>query len=151
MNNAHFQNLIVAKLTNSYLFLTLPILEYSRWIEMIVTHSRIVIKTRIYVNCFNKLYMIYCISINGLLHVKIDLFSQLLPIPKNKIFCTPVFWIPLTMYKDSVDTRWVQKAQNSCLQLIFDNRPRQRVSHKLFEIGWLNMIQSHVLYSICFL
>lgn len=53
-------------------------------------------------------------------------------------------------FLDCIDIKRVQKAQNSCLRLIFGIRRRQRISHKLPELGWLNMSQRRELHSICF-
>lgn len=61
-------------------------------------------------------------------------------------FCDTVYGPCL----DSYDTKRVQKLQNSCLRLIFGIRRRDRVSHKLKEIGWLNMYNQRVLHAVCF-
>lgn len=45
----------------------------------------------------------------------------------------------------------VQKVQNSCLRLIFGIRKRQRISHKLEEVKWLNMEnrRKHHFVTLC--
>lgn len=51
---------------------------------------------------------------------------------------------------DSVSTRRIQKVQNSCLRFIFGIRRRQRISHKLKEVGWLDMYNRRNMHSACF-
>lgn len=41
----------------------------------------------------------------------------------------------------------IQKVQNSCLRLIFGIRRRLPISHKLKEIGWLNMYNRRTLHA----
>lgn len=41
----------------------------------------------------------------------------------------------------------IQKVQNSCLRLIYGIKKRQRISHKLAEIGWLSMENRRKLHS----
>lgn len=43
----------------------------------------------------------------------------------------------------------IQKIQNSCLRLIFGIRKRERISHKLRELGWLSMEYRRLLHSAC--
>ena len=50
---------------------------------------------------------------------------------------------------DSEDKRRIQVVQNSCLRLIFGIRRRQNISHKLLDIGWLNMSGRRLLHSAC--
>ena len=40
--------------------------------------------------------------------------------------------------------------QNSCLRVIFGIRRRQRISHKLREVRWLNMYDRRQLHAACF-
>lgn len=47
------------------------------------------------------------------------------------------------------DARRIQKVQNSCLRLIYGIRRRNRISHKLKEIGWLSMYNRRKLHSYC--
>lgn len=51
-------------------------------------------------------------------------------------------------YLDQVDFRRIQKVQNSCLRLIFGIRRRNRISHKLKDIGWLNMFNRRKMHTI---
>lgn len=51
---------------------------------------------------------------------------------------------------DSMDIRRIQKVQNSCLRFIFGIRRRNRISHKLIDLGWLNMYNRRVLHTSCF-
>lgn len=51
---------------------------------------------------------------------------------------------------DSCDAARIQRVQKSCLRLIFGIRRRQRVSHKLAEVGWLSMFERRLLHSACF-
>lgn len=51
---------------------------------------------------------------------------------------------------DSLDIKRIQIVQNNCLRLIFGIRRRQRISHKLKEIPWLNMINRRKLHKLCF-
>lgn len=44
----------------------------------------------------------------------------------------------------------IQRVQNSCLRFIFGIRKFDRISHKLKEIGWLNMNFRRKLHSACF-
>lgn len=53
-------------------------------------------------------------------------------------------------FLDSKDNNRVQKIQNSCVRLICGIRRRQRVSHKLRELNWLNMSERRLLHSVCF-
>lgn len=53
-------------------------------------------------------------------------------------------------FLDSLDMKRVQKVQNSCLRLIFGIRRRERISHKLPELGWLNMAGRRALHSAVF-
>lgn len=50
---------------------------------------------------------------------------------------------------DATDARRIQTVQNACLRLIFGIRKRESVSHKLNEIGWLNMSDRRLLHSAC--
>nr|CAI5833419.1 unnamed protein product [Callosobruchus analis]CAI5834750.1 unnamed protein product [Callosobruchus analis]CAI5835567.1 unnamed protein product [Callosobruchus analis]CAI5840243.1 unnamed protein product [Callosobruchus analis] len=43
----------------------------------------------------------------------------------------------------------IQKVQNSCLRLIYGIRRGKGVSHKLSEIGWLNMHHRRLLHAAC--
>lgn len=43
----------------------------------------------------------------------------------------------------------IQKVQNSCLRTIYGMRRREHISHKLTEIGWLNMSSRRLLHSAC--
>lgn len=52
-------------------------------------------------------------------------------------------------FLDAVDTRRIQKLQNSCIRLICGIRRRRGVSYKLRELGWLNMFNRRALHSIC--
>ena len=51
-------------------------------------------------------------------------------------------------FLDSVDTRRIQKLQNSCIRLICGISRGQRVSYKLHELGWLNMFSTCVFHSL---
>lgn len=48
---------------------------------------------------------------------------------------------------DSQDTRRIQKVQNSCIRLIYGIRRRNRVSHKLKDLSWLNMYNRRKLHA----
>lgn len=61
-------------------------------------------------------------------------------------FCDTVYGSCL----DQVDVRRIQVAQNSCLRFIFGIRRKQRISYKLLELGWLNMIKRRKLHFLCF-
>lgn len=50
---------------------------------------------------------------------------------------------------DADDNRRIQVVQNACLRLIFGVRRRQNISHKLPELGWLNMSGRRLLHSAC--
>lgn len=50
---------------------------------------------------------------------------------------------------DSIESRRIQKVQNSCLRLIFGIRRPQRISHKLKTVGWLNMYNRRRLHLVC--
>jgi len=52
-------------------------------------------------------------------------------------------------FLDSTDVKRIQKMQNYCIRLIYGIRRRQRVSNKLKELGWLNMVQRRTLHSVC--
>lgn len=60
-------------------------------------------------------------------------------------FCDTVYG-PF-LYSD--DVRRIQVVQNACLRLIFGLRKNRRISHKLREVGWLNMSNRRVLHSAC--
>lgn len=51
---------------------------------------------------------------------------------------------------DADDTKRVQKIQNACLRFIFGIRRRERISHKLKDINWLNMENRRELHSVVF-
>jgi len=51
---------------------------------------------------------------------------------------------------DALDSRRIQKLQNSCMRLIFGIRRREHISHKLKELKWLNMYNRRKLHAICF-
>ena len=51
---------------------------------------------------------------------------------------------------DQNETRRIQKVQNSCLRLIFGIRRRNRISHKMKHVGWLNMYNRRSLHFACF-
>nr|WP_253308766.1 reverse transcriptase family protein [Rickettsia endosymbiont of Ceutorhynchus assimilis] len=53
-------------------------------------------------------------------------------------------------FLDSIDVRRVQKVQNSCIRFACGIRRRDRVSHKLNELGWLSMFNRRSLHSLCF-
>lgn len=61
-------------------------------------------------------------------------------------FCDSVYGPCL----DDRDKRRIQKIQNSCLRLIFGIRRRQRISHKLVDLKWLNMFNRRRLHTVCF-
>ena len=44
----------------------------------------------------------------------------------------------------------IQKVQNSCIRFIFGIRRRDRVSHKIKEVLWLNMHNRRKLHFLCF-
>ena len=50
---------------------------------------------------------------------------------------------------DSDDARRIQVVQNSCLRLIFGIRRRKHISHKLFDVSWLNMKNRRLFSSLC--
>lgn len=50
---------------------------------------------------------------------------------------------------DFEDARRIQVVQNACLRLIFGIRKRQSISHKLKELGWLNMADRRLLHAAC--
>ena len=50
---------------------------------------------------------------------------------------------------DGVDMGRIQKMQNNCLRLIYGIRRRQRISHKLKDCKWLNMVNRRNLHSAC--
>lgn len=60
-------------------------------------------------------------------------------------FCDTVYG-PCLDYKD---TRRIQKLQNSCLRMIFGIRKFERISYKLRDVNWLNMINRRVFHSTC--
>lgn len=43
----------------------------------------------------------------------------------------------------------IQRLQNSCLRLVYGIRRREHISHKLHDIGWLNMRNRRLLHSAC--
>lgn len=47
------------------------------------------------------------------------------------------------------DRQRIQVLQNSCMRLIFGIRRRQHISHKLEELGWLNMSCRRFLHAAC--
>lgn len=50
---------------------------------------------------------------------------------------------------DSIDTNRIQCLQNACMRLIFGIRKYERISHKLVELGWLNMQKNRLLHAAC--
>lgn len=61
-------------------------------------------------------------------------------------FCDLVFSACL----DCADRRRIQVVQNRCIRFIFGLSRREHVSHKLSEIGWLNMEARRRLHAACF-
>lgn len=51
---------------------------------------------------------------------------------------------------DSVDSRRIQKVQNSCLRFIYGIKRPNRVSYKLSETKWLCMHSRRQLHTVCF-
>lgn len=47
------------------------------------------------------------------------------------------------------DKHRIQVIQNSCMRLIFGIRRRQHISHRLDELGWLNMANRRLLHAAC--
>lgn len=62
----------------------------------------------------------------------------------NFTYCSPVFSACL----DQETVRKVQKIQNSCLRFIYGIRKFDRISHKLPEAGWLNMVNRFKLSAL---
>ena len=52
-------------------------------------------------------------------------------------------------YLDVATSTRIQRLQNSCLRFIFGIRRRDRISHALGWIGWLNMSRRRLLRSAC--
>lgn len=50
---------------------------------------------------------------------------------------------------DSRDRSRIQKLQNSCLRLVFGLRKFDRISHKLNDLRWLNMLNRRHLHASC--
>lgn len=53
-------------------------------------------------------------------------------------------------FLDSINKNRIQKLQNCCIRFICGIRRGQGVSHKLPELGWLNMANRRKVHSICF-
>lgn len=60
-------------------------------------------------------------------------------------YCDSVYGFCL----DYRDINRIQKLQNACLRLIFGIRKYERISHKLKDIGWLNMKNRRILHCNC--
>lgn len=60
-------------------------------------------------------------------------------------YCDSVYGFCL----DYRDVTRIQKLQNACLRLIFGIRKYERISHKLKDVGWLNMTNRRILHSNC--
>lgn len=60
-------------------------------------------------------------------------------------YCDTVYGPCLTV----LDSNRLQRLQNACLRLIYGIRKFEHISHKLNEIGWLNMQQRRRLHSAC--
>lgn len=50
---------------------------------------------------------------------------------------------------DSVTSKRIQKTQNTCLRFIYGIRKRNRVTHKLKDVKWLNMYNRRQLHAAC--
>lgn len=50
---------------------------------------------------------------------------------------------------DAADVHRIQRVQNNCLRLIFGIRRRNRISHKLKDLYWLNMVNRRKLHATC--
>lgn len=50
---------------------------------------------------------------------------------------------------DRADFARIQKVQNACLRLIFGIRRNQHISHKIAEVGWLDMATRRTLHAAC--
>lgn len=62
-------------------------------------------------------------------------------------FCDSIYGSCL----DQLDIRRIQCVQNACLRLIFSIRKHQRISHKLVDAGWLNMVRRRRFHTLCFI
>lgn len=76
--------------------------------------------------------------------VKISLCESLVLSHSN--FCDVVY----TPFLGCEDKRRIQVLQNSCLRMIFGIRRRQRISHKLNDVKWLNMASRRQYHLGCF-
>uniref|UniRef100_A0A1Y1M988 Reverse transcriptase domain-containing protein n=1 Tax=Photinus pyralis TaxID=7054 RepID=A0A1Y1M988_PHOPY len=74
-------------------------------------------------------------------HLKVLLCESL--VLSNFNYCDSVYGPCL----DRSDTDRIQKIQNSCLRLIFGVKKYERISHKIKEVGWLNMGNRRYLHS----
>lgn len=53
-------------------------------------------------------------------------------------------------FLDTIGSRRIQKLQNACIRLICGIRRGGHVSHRLKDLGWLNMYNRRLLHSLCF-
>lgn len=60
-------------------------------------------------------------------------------------YCSPVYAPAI----DAHDRDRIQRAQNACLRFIFGIRKYEHISHKLSELGWLNMQNRFKLQRAC--
>ena len=80
--------------------------------------------------------------------------KDFLSVPHRKLLCESLVLsrFNYTLYRsniDSDDARRIQVVQNSCLRLIFGIRRREHISHKLFDVSWLNMKNRRLFSSLC--
>lgn len=100
--------------------------------------------TQLLKKCYTSLKIIYSLRSYLTYDIKKMLCDSLILSQFN--YCDSVYGPCL----DSVDIRRIQKVQNSCLRLIFGIKRGKRITHKLKDIGWLNMYDRRKLHMSCF-